>query len=287
MIRKIDSHLSSQSPARLGVYCLILLITIGTCDFLTGYELSFSIFYLLPVSLSAWYVDKTAAAITSVLASAAWLLVEFTAGPAYTNQSFLLWNAAVRLGFFLIVATLIVRLRLLVDFQTSLAQKDGLTGVLNARTLGYVCEPIFDLAHRHGHPLTLAYMDLDGFKAINDKLGHSVGDEVLMAVAATLSTKLRSSDIVARMGGDEFCIVLPETSLAGARIFFTDLHSSLRELATDRRWPIGFSIGVAIFHSPTETLDEAIRCADSLMYQVKRSGKNDTKFAEFRSVEPS
>lgn len=284
MLKRIDIYLSSQTPIRLGLLCSLLLISIVICDYITGYELSFSIFYLLPVSISAWYLNKSAAVIASVFASAAWFWVDFTSGYPYTNQSIPFWNAAVRLGFFLVVALLFLKLRLLIDFQTSLAQKDGLTGIMNARAFGYACESIFELAHRNGRSLTLGYIDLDGFKGINDSLGHSVGDQVLIAVAATLSDKLRTSDIVARLGGDEFSILLPETSIAGAKIFFTELHASLLSLAENKSWPIGFSIGVAVFSSPTESLDDAIQRADNLMYQVKHSGKNGIQFAEFRKI---
>lgn len=261
--------------------CALLLVSIGICDYMTGYELSFSIFYLLPVSASAWYLNRTAAVIASVFASAIWLLVDFTSGAMYTNQAIPFWNSAVRLGFFLVVALLIVRLRLLIEFQTSLAQKDGLTGIMNARAFWRACESIFNSSHRHGHSLALGYIDLDGFKGINDSLGHGVGDQVLIGVAATLNSRLRTSDIVARLGGDEFSILLPETSMAGAEAFFTELHSSLIDLADNRRWPVGFSIGVAIFHSPDKSPVEALRHADELMYQVKHSGKNSIRFAEF------
>lgn len=261
-----------------------MLIPIGIFDHITGYELSFSIFYLLPVCSSAWYLNKPAAVIASVLSSATWLLVDFTSGTPYTNQAIPFWNAAVRLGFFLVVALLILRLRLHFNLQNSFAQNDGLTGIMNARAFKQACVSIFDLAHRHGRPLTLGYIDLDGFKAINDSLGHSVGDEVLKAVAATLRSRLRTSDIAARLGGDEFSILLPETSITGARTFFTELHNSLLALATNKNWPVGFSIGVAVFHLPAESPDEAIRCADNLMYQVKHSGKNNIQFAEFRKT---
>lgn len=281
MFKKIDACLSSQSSARLVLLCSLLLTTIAICDYVTGYELSFSIFYLLPVSISAWYLNRTSAIIASVLASAAWFLVDFTSGYPYTNQSIPFWNAAVRLGFFLVVAHLILRLLSQIDFQTTLAQKDELTGIMNARAFGYACESIFDLAHRHGRSLSIGYIDLDGFKGVNDSMGHSVGDQVLIAVAATLSSNLRGSDIVARLGGDEFSIVLPETSLTGAKIFFTELHASLLNLADNKSWPVGFSIGVAVFHSPDESLNDAIRYADDLMYQVKRSGKNSIQFSEY------
>ncbi|WP_291994222.1 GGDEF domain-containing protein [Candidatus Accumulibacter sp. ACC003] len=164
-----------------------------------------------------------------------------------------------------------------------LAQEDGLTGLLNARTFRQRCDAIFMLAKRHGRPLALGYLDLDGFKGVNDSFGHAVGDEVLKAVASALSKRLRASDLGSRLGGDEFAVLLPETDLAGARTFFTELHESLVKLAGTNSWPVGFSIGVAVFHHARANPDDALRYADGLMYKVKNSGKNNIFFEEYAS----
>jgi diguanylate cyclase (GGDEF)-like protein len=152
---------------------------------------------------------------------------------------------------------------------------------MNSRTFKQESSSLFELASRKGRTLSLGYIDLDGFKGVNDRLGHSVGDQVLKAVAATLTTRLRSSDIGARLGGDEFAVLLPETDISGAQTFFTELHDSLLKLANLNHWPIGFSIGVAVFYSPEKSIDDAIQCADALMYKVKNSGKNRILFEEF------
>jgi len=156
--------------------------------------------------------------------------------------------------------------------------------MMNARTFRQRCSYLFELASRHNRPMALGYLDLDGFKGINDTLGHSVGDQVLKAVADTLLNRLRASDIGARLGGDEFAILLPETDLAGARIFFAALHKSLLDLTALNHWPIGFSIGIAVFLSPVGHPDDAIRYADNLMYKVKKSDKNSTLFEEYGEI---
>lgn len=209
------------------------------------------------------------------------LVVDHTSGHTYSHPAIGYWDAAVRLSFFVITAHLISTIRLLVETQTLLAQLDGLTGLKNARSFGQACTSVFDLSRRHGHTTALGYIDIDGFKGVNDSLGHSVGDEVLKAVGSTLAKRLRASDIGARLGGDEFAILLPETAMPGARSFFTGLRTDLDNLAICNKWPIGFSIGVAVFLSSPESSDEAIRQADELMYKVKHSGMNSIQFAEF------
>lgn len=235
MLQAVHRFLSGQSQTRISLGALILVAVIGATDHVTGYELSAS----------------------------TWLLVDYTSGHAYSYFAIPFWNAGVCLGIFLIVA------HLLSNLKSALAQQDGLTGITNARTFRQRDELLAHLAIRHGRPLTLGYVDLDGFKGVNDNLGHEVGDRVLRAVAAELSRRLRTSDIVGRLGGDEFALLLTETDLNGARTLFADVRKRLLAVAVRNRWPVGFSIGVAVFRPPPESVEEALKHADALMYKAK------------------
>jgi diguanylate cyclase (GGDEF)-like protein len=268
---------------QLAAISLLLIASIAAIDHATGYELSFSIFYLIPVGISAWYGGKTLGLPICVLSAAAWLAVDYLALQQYSHAAIPFWNAGVRFGFFTIVAYLLNRLRTNHDYQSSLAQQDGLTGLLNARAFRQRCVSLTQLASRHGHPIVVAYLDLDDFKRVNDTLGHSRGDEVLKAVASTLVNRLRGSDVVGRLGGDEFAVILPETDIDNARGLIAELREKLVALAERHRWPIGFSIGVAVFEAPPANPDDAIHFADELMYRVKAEGKNSILFAEYAS----
>jgi diguanylate cyclase (GGDEF)-like protein len=138
-------------------------------------------------------------------------------------------------------------------------------------------------AKRYDRPFTLAYIDLDNFKQINDKFGHSVGDEVLKLVAATIQSNLRQTDIIARLGGDEFAIFLPESNTESAKNSINKIRSLLLKSMEENKWEVTFSIGVITFHEFSYTLDEVIQKADNLMYSVKINGKNNIKVA----IEPS
>ena len=281
MLRVVDSWLSGLTRVQLATSALLLVALIGLIDYLTGYELSFSIFYLIPIAASAWYAGTRLGIAVCNIAAATWLVVDHASGHQYSSVVIPLWNAGVRLGFFAIVTHLLVKLRRALALQASLAQLDGLTGIMNARTFRQRYDLLAHLAIRHDHPMAIGYLDLDGFKGINDSLGHSVGDRVLQAVAAELTSRLRASDIVGRLGGDEFALLLPETDLAGARRLFVELRERLVSLAAQNGWSVGFSIGVAVFHPPPENPEDAIRCADDLMYKVKGSGKNRILFEEY------
>lgn len=124
---------------------------------------------------------------------------------------------------------------------------------------------------RSGHPLTVAYIDVDDFKSINDAHGHRAGDDFLVRAAAAMTDDLRATDLVARLGGDEFAILLPETDVDEALSLLSRLHATLQ--ATTAQWTSGFSIGAVTFAVPPRSADEAISAADHVMYDVKRDGK--------------
>jgi len=115
---------------------------------------------------------------------------------------------------------------------------------------------------------------LDDFKTINDSAGHEAGDSVLTRIAAVLKLQLRGIDIIARMGGDEFVMILPETDDQAAHKVVPRLQSSLLEEMQSYHWPVTFSIGVLTFVSAPSDADEMFRLADQLMYSAKKEGKN-------------
>jgi diguanylate cyclase (GGDEF)-like protein len=281
VIRAVDGFLAAQSQAQLVSGSFALVAIIGLIDHLTGYELAFSIFYAIPIGISSWYVGNRPGIAVCIVSGITWLAVDFTSAHPYSHPAIPFWNMGVRVAFFIVLAHLLARLRSALELQSALAQQDGLTGIMNARAFRRQCEFVTRLAARHKHTIALGYLDLDDFKGVNDTLGHGVGDYVLTVVASELASRLRASDFVGRLGGDEFAVLLSKTDLAGARIVFSTMRERLVDLAARNGWPIGFSIGVAVFHSLPASADDALRCADELMYRVKSTGKNNILIEEY------
>lgn len=204
-------YLSRQPKSFLMVLGISLCIVLGGIDYLTGYEVSFSIFYLLPVFLVAWFVGRRAAIFISILSALIWMLADLTSGHTYSHYAIPFWNSIMRLGFFLMAAYFLAAIRKLLAHVTELSRRDPLTGVANGRYFSELVSVEINRSFRFNRPLTLAYMDIDNFKQINDSLGHSTGDDLLHLVAETIKKNVRSIDIIARLGGDEFAILLPET----------------------------------------------------------------------------
>jgi diguanylate cyclase (GGDEF)-like protein len=156
-----------------------------------------------------------------------------------------------------------------------IARRDILTGLANRRVFEERIGPLMDNSKRHHHPLTLACMDLDRFKQVNDNLGHAEGDRVLKKVADTFNSMVRSSDLLVRMGGDEFFLVLPETRLDSARVLAERLCKAIDDLAiySAPGQKLGVSIGLCQWQ-PAMTIEEWLQSTDELLYQAKDNGRS-------------
>ena len=158
--------------------------------------------------------------------------------------------------------------------ERKLARVDPLTGLANRRAFYEGAELERKRCLRHSRPLSVAYVDLDNFKQVNDQMGHDVGDELLVQIGSILQNRLRAEDMAARMGGDEFAILLPENNYETACIAVQKAHRMLTDMAKNNRWPVTFSIGMVTFAHPHGSVEDMLRVADDLMYTVKRNGKN-------------
>lgn len=155
-----------------------------------------------------------------------------------------------------------------------LLRTDELTGISNRRAFNEFFEKIYSLARRHASPLSLVIIDLDDFKIINDTYGHKAGDQVLKAVGKLLAATIRQEDIAARIGGDEFTVLLPETGINEANEFVSRVNLKLEELSLDEiPYKLSASFGVAELNQK-ETMDEFFRRADKNLYIAKNSNKN-------------
>ena len=171
------------------------------------------------------------------------------------------------------------RLKGLLAKEQELARIDPLTNVPNRRAFYEALDKERVRSVRYRRPLTIAYVDIDNFKKVNDALGHAVGDELLVQVAAGLRSNLRASDFVGRLGGDEFAALLPETDATSAKLVLDKLRLRLFEEMKAHSWQVTFSIGAATFLDPPDSLDVIIRMADETMYSIKAHGKDNVSVA--------
>jgi diguanylate cyclase (GGDEF)-like protein len=171
------------------------------------------------------------------------------------------------------------KLQLALNLEREQARMDSLTQVMNRRAFYEVAAAESARARRYKRPLTIAYLDVDNFKWVNDFCGHGAGDALLITLARILKEKTRSSDIVARIGGDEFAILLPETEVAAADIVLQKLRQSLLNAAREIEWPVTFSIGAVFYKEPPASVDVMVHRADEVMYSIKNGGKDSIAVA--------
>lgn len=160
-----------------------------------------------------------------------------------------------------------------------LATTDPLTSLLNKASLLKELERLLQYAQRYKRPLALLMIDVDHFKKVNDQYGHLVGDQVLTQLALRLVNSLRQQDVAGRFGGEEFTIILPETTLSGARILAERIRESIAKNpfpAKQIELPITISIGIAEYTDAVHSGSQLLEMADQALYQAKNTGRNRT-----------
>jgi len=281
----IISYLGRQ-PMPFVFVSLTLVVLIGAVDYLTGADLSFALFYLIPICLVSWYVGWAMGALVAVLCMAAWFLSDLFLGALPRDSIAPYWNTAVRLGVFLAFAYVVSALKSAVDYEKQITRTDALTEATNTRGFYELAGRELEIARRYKHAFTVIYLDIDDFKRINDTFGHQTGDAVLRVVADTITRNLRSVDAVARLGGDEFAVLLPETGYEQAHVVIGRLCDRLAGAMIRNDWALTFSVGAVSFAEPPPTVDDMVQHADRLMSSVKSDGKNAVKHERFGDPSP-
>jgi diguanylate cyclase (GGDEF)-like protein len=262
---------------------------------------------LFCIMLSLFYLDKKSTAVVSLIITVIFGVTFYEylyAGRTLSENdiAYVSWHSAwigrftAHATFFLVLGVSILFLqdqiiRLLLELETQkqtiesqkeqiehLANHDALTGLPSLRVADDRLEAALDLATQQNHKSALLFLDLDGFKAINDTHGHEAGDEVLKQIAERISSVIRSEDIACRVGGDEFLVIVEKVKS------LSDLESLCQRLILvismplpykDIELAVGVSIGAASYPCSASSSRDLRLKADELMYQVKKSGKNN------------
>ncbi len=274
---RLTDYLRGRPPYLTLALALSMVAWLGLIDYWTGPDLSTSIFYLLPIGLTGWVLGGRWAMFMSALATLVWFIADVATGatgPGYASTLAPYWNALIRFGYFILISYLFSFVQSTLERERTLSRTDALTGAMNGYALREFGERELERLRRYPHPLSVAYLDLDNFKYVNDRFGHAAGDDLLIAVVSTLGQVMRKTDLVARLGGDEFAVVMVETSPEAARRAFVKAQAALLSAMKERRWPVTFSIGVVTFVEPPASLEAMLAEADAAMYWAKHRGKN-------------
>lgn len=270
--------LESLSTRSIYILSFVQIAVLAVIDFLTGYEISFSFFYLIPVAFTAWVGSQKMNAAVAVISAAIWQLANYEAGQVYSHVAIGYWNSGTRLGFFIVVGSLLIQLKKSLNNEKQLSRIDHLTGAANLRQFKETAQIELARARRYKRDFSIAYFDVDNFKMVNDTLGHPVGDELLIKIVATIKGVLRGTDLIGRVGGDEFVIFLPETNADQVPAVIAKIRSKLKFAMEEKLWPVTFSMGVLSCTVKDHTIEDILRQVDALMYNVKKGGKNSVQY---------
>lgn len=275
-------NIEKQNKSFIIAIGYIIIGVLGIIDTLTGKELDFSLFYVIPILIVTWHTGLGAGIVFSLISALVWLLSDVLSGNV-TLLSIYAWNTLIRLGFFLTIAFLLSRLLTVLEHEREIAHTDYLTGALNSLFFYNVLQMEINRSLRYKNLFTIAYIDLDNLKTVNDEFGHATGDEVLCFVVNQIKNSLRKVDVVARLGGHEFALLMPETTQKSAQVVLSKLQHNILAGMQKNNWPVTLSIGVLTCIDTPPTANEAIKKVDDLMYSVKKSSKNNIKYATYEN----
>lgn len=259
---------------------LVMVGLLAALDWWTGPYVSLAVFHLIPITAVAWYAGRAPAVFLAAISGASWFLDIRDAMPRDLPVAVVMWNCTVRITYFLVVTWLVSALKAVADHHRLLATTDDMTDVPNRRAFLAAAAREIARLRRSPAPLTVIYLDCDNFKAVNDRYGHAAGDDLLCWVARVLRCNVREQDMVARIGGDEFVIMLPECGVEAAAHVVAKLRSLLSETMSANQWEVTFSMGVVTYRDPPRNVEDLLHSADALQYAVKRAGKNNVLHEE-------
>ncbi len=282
--KMLNFYLDKIPKFFLTIIFVILISLSGLVEYYFKLNYSLLFFGILLLIYSSWYINKTSSLILSMLATL--LLLNNDIRLLNNSLSADIINNCIRLILFISLSLIINEIKNKFRMIKNLAKTDFLTGILNPRAFNESAKVELKRAERYKHPFTLIYLDIDNFKSINDSYGHLKGDAVLNAVADVLKENTRLTDIVARVGGDEFAILLPYTGYDASKIFIEKIKIALAVRMSKETFPVTYSIGAVTYTDLFPlSVNQMMNEADEIMYSVKKKSKDSVKHLNMKADE--
>lgn len=270
-MREAYIHVWQWATRRYPLFvALCFTSVVAVLDYITGVELRLFPLYFIPLSLISGAYSTRHALASALGLAGVWAALNYDS----SALSIYLGNIASQLAAFSVVALLVNSHKDRADIQQQLASTDSLTGLLNSRSFIAVASREVALQRRKRHPITMAYLDIDNFKDVNATLGHLGADDVLRVTAQAMKDSLRQTDFIGRVGGDEFAILLPDTSAESSRATLERLQEAVLLANHDSRMKITVSVGAIVFEEAPRSVNAMLELADKLMYEVKKMRKD-------------
>jgi diguanylate cyclase (GGDEF)-like protein len=274
MTERLSGFLERRSrPALVTIACLVALL-LGVLDFMTGVEIHFLLLYLVPIFIASWFVSKQAGIALAIFTSLVWMVAHSLGGRSYSSVWIGYWNLFMRTTTFTLFAITQAQLRVKLTDLSHRAGRDFLTGLPNGRAFYELAAKEMDRAFGV-EPMTLVCIDVTGFKWINHRFGYPAGDNMMCAIAQTIRQNVPRSDLVGRLGGTSFAILLPSIGSELANFILQKVQSELDQERRRNAQPLTFFISAVACTNAPRTVAELMQQADAQMTRIK-NGKKDS-----------
>jgi diguanylate cyclase (GGDEF)-like protein len=274
--------------ARSWIVTVLTLVAMFCLETMLDVRATLIMGYAIAVTIAAWCLGERAGLFVALLSTLGDAVIRHSRITAFAHGGLVtteVWNAITRFGTLALVVILVTGMRTAFALERWRAAVDSLTGVLNYGAFEREATGVMGAARAAHQTVVLAVMDLDGFKQVNDRHGHSAGDRVLKDFATTAVGVIRQDDLFARIGGDEFVALLVVRSVQEGESVAMMVHERLTRILASTGLGVSCSMGALIMVGDEIVPgDGHIELADKLMYEVKRSGKNALRIGRPRPI---
>ena len=273
-IQQLAKFIERRSPKTLVACAFLMTLLLGIFDLQTGVEGHFLLFYLVPIFIGSWFVSREVGVYLAFFGSLIWFAADSLGGRTYSSAWIAYWNMVTRTSVFVLFAVTQAQLRTKLNELSKLASRDLLTGLPNGHAFYQLAAKEMDRAFGL-EPMTLACIDVTGFHWVNHRFGYPMGDQMVCKIAHTIKQHVPRPDLVGRMGGTSFAVLLPNVASETANFVLEGVHHALNEERRKFSHPLTFFISAIACTKAPRTVAELLHEADAQMTRMK-GGKKDS-----------
>jgi diguanylate cyclase (GGDEF)-like protein len=273
-IQQLAKFIERRSPKTLVACAFLMTLLLGIFDLQTGVEGHFLLLYLVPIFIGSWFVSREVGVYLAFFGSLTWFAADWLSGRSYSSAWIAYWNVVTRTSVFVLFAVTQAQLRAKLNELSKLASRDLLTGLPNGHAFYQLAAKEMDRAFGL-EPMTLACIDVTGFHWVNHRFGYPMGDQMVCKIAHTIKQHVPRPDLVGRMGGTSFAVLLPNVASETANFVLEGVHHALNEERRKFSHPLTFFISAIACTKAPRTVAELLHEADTQMTRMK-GGKKDS-----------
>lgn len=282
MVEKMTRFFERRSKRALATIAYTIAIFLGVLDFLTAVKIHFLLLYLVPIFIGSWFISGNTGIRLAIFTSLIWFVAHSLSNPNFTP-----WiaypNLLMRTAVFIVFAVTQAQLRTKLDELSKLASRDFLTGLPNGHAFYQLAAKEMDRAFGL-EPMTLACIDVTGFKSVNYRFGYPTGDQMMCTIAHTIKQHVPRPDLVGRLGGTSFAVLLPNIASDMANLILKNVQEALHEQRRRNSYPLKFFISAIACAKAPRTVAELIQEADAQMTRIKGGKKDSLQIAAIRNL---